>query len=118
VPDGFVGTMFRTTSQHVPPPPGLVPPVKWGTEDHVRELFPNAKIDVIPRTVKVRFPSVDFWVDYFRTYFGPTVKAFEFLGADGSALEADYRAMVTAANVSGDDTVVVPQQYIDVVIRP
>jgi ubiquinone/menaquinone biosynthesis C-methylase UbiE len=119
VPDGFVGTMFRTTSKHVPPPPGLVPPVKWGTEDHVRALFPDAKIDVIPRTVKVRFPSVDFWVDYFRTYFGPTVKAFEFVGADGApALEADFRAMIAEANVSGDETLVIPQQYVDVVIRP
>ena len=119
VPDGFVGTMFRTTSKHVPPPPGLVPPVKWGTEDHVRELFPNAKVDLIPRTVHVRFPSLDFWIDYFRTYFGPTVKAFEFVGADGAAaLEADFRAIVTEANVSGDDTVVLPQQYVDVVIRP
>jgi SAM-dependent methyltransferase len=119
VPDGFVGTMFRTTSKHMPPPPGLVPPVKWGTEDHVRELFPDAKVDLIPRTVNVRFPSVDFWIDYFRTYFGPTVKAFEVVGAEGTgALEADFRAMVTEANVSGDDTVVVPQQYVDVIIRP
>ncbi|HVE27925.1 MAG TPA: class I SAM-dependent methyltransferase [Sporichthya sp.] len=119
VPDGFVGTMFRTTSKHVPPPPGLLPPVRWGTEDHVRELFPAAKIELIPRTVNVRFPSVDFWVDYFRTYFGPTVKAFEFVGPEGSgALEADLRAIVTEANVSGDDTVVLPQQYVDVLIRP
>jgi hypothetical protein len=47
------------------------------------------------------------------------VKAVEFVGRVGSgALEADLRAIVTEANVSGDDTVVLPQQYVDVLIRP
>ncbi len=39
VPDGFVGDMFMTTAKHAPMPPNVDPPILWGTEDRLRELF-------------------------------------------------------------------------------
>ena len=39
VPDGFIGEMFMTTAKHAPMPPGLDPPILWGTEERLRELF-------------------------------------------------------------------------------
>jgi SAM-dependent methyltransferase len=119
VPDGAVGDMFRMTSKHNPPPPGLIPPVMWGTHERLAELFPGASIELTSRVVRVTMPSIDFWLDYFRTYFGPTVKAFEAVGEAGAdALAADMRAFAERHNVSGDDTLLLPQQYVDVVIRP
>lgn len=119
VPTGFVGDLFRTNAKHMPPPPGLVPPVTWGTEEHLRALFPGAAIELTPRTVTLRMPSVEFWVAYFRKYFGPTLKAYEGVGPAGeAALTADLTAIATAANRSGDATLVLPQDYVDVVIRP
>src|SRR5215207_1129501 len=38
-PSGFVGRMFKTVSSHVPPPPGMPPPVMWGVAETVRERF-------------------------------------------------------------------------------
>jgi ubiquinone/menaquinone biosynthesis C-methylase UbiE len=119
VPDGTVGEMFRVTSKHNPPPAGLLPPILWGTQERLAELFPGANIELTRRMVRVTMPSVDFWLDYFRTWFGPTVKAFEVVGEAGApALEADLRDFAARHNVSGDDTLVLPQAYVDVVIKP
>ncbi|HEY2831739.1 MAG TPA: hypothetical protein VGJ14_04890 [Sporichthyaceae bacterium] len=67
---------------------------------------------------RVVMPSVDFWSDFFRTYFGPTIKAFEVVGADGAAaLEADLKAFANRNNKSRDGTLVLPQDYVDILIR-
>src|SRR4029453_1855233 len=36
-PEGFIGQMFKTTGKHVPPPPNMPSPLKWGDEETVRE---------------------------------------------------------------------------------
>jgi ubiquinone/menaquinone biosynthesis C-methylase UbiE len=122
VPEGTVGEMFRTVSKHVPPPPGLTPPTTWGTEEHLRELFPGARLSITRRTVRVVMPSVEFWLEFFRRWFGPTVKAFEAfeaVGPDGAAaLAAELRAFGERNNISGDATMVLPQDYLEVVIHP
>jgi SAM-dependent methyltransferase len=119
VPDSSIGEIFRTTAKHVPPPPGLIPPAMWGTEDHLRKLFPGARIELIPRISRVALPSVDFWLDFFRRWFGPTVKAFEAVGTEGApALEADMKALANRHNVSGDDTLVLKQAYVEVIVTP
>jgi hypothetical protein len=65
-----------------------------------------------------RFPSREAWVDHFAAYFGPVVKAFEAVGAEGrEALRADLLAMVDEFNVSGDRTLVIRMDYLEVVIR-
>jgi SAM-dependent methyltransferase len=119
VPTGTIGELFRTVAKHVPPPPGLVPPAMWGTEDHLRKLFPGAGIELIPRESRVALPSVDFWLEFFRRWFGPTVKAFEAVGPEGApALEADMKALANRHNVSGDDTLIMRQAYVEVIVTP
>jgi SAM-dependent methyltransferase len=119
VPDGAAGEMFATFAKHVPPPPGITPPVAWSGEAHLSTLFPGAKIEMVRRTLRVVMPSVDFWSDFFRTHFGPTIKAFEIVGEQGApALEADLKAFAHRNNTSGDDTLVLPQDYVDILIRP
>ncbi len=118
VPDSFVGEMFMTTTKHAPLPPGLDPPVLWGTEERLRELFGDgvSSLSVSRRTLRQRFRSSDHWFEIFRTYFGPTKVAFERVGPEGeAALEADLRDLLERSNDAGDRALVLPTDYLEVV---
>ncbi|MBA2442786.1 MAG: methyltransferase domain-containing protein [Rubrobacter sp.] len=116
--DGFVGNMFRTVGKHVPPPPGIKPPPLWGTEGRLRELFADeiSSLTAAQRTYVFRYPSAEHFVNHFRTYYGPTVKAFESLDAAGQeALATDLEELLDGWNTSGDQTIIVPSDYLEVV---
>ncbi|HET6571856.1 MAG TPA: methyltransferase domain-containing protein [Solirubrobacterales bacterium] len=118
VPDGGVGQMFMTIAKHAPPPPGVKPPLLWGTEEHLRELFGGGISDLRVERKKSRqaFRSADHFLDFFRTYFGPTKVAFERVGADGeAALEADLRAYLEEQNTAGERALVLEPEYLQVV---
>jgi SAM-dependent methyltransferase len=118
MPDGFIGQLFRTLGKHVPPPPGVKPPPLWGTEDRLRELFGEgvSSLRTTPRTYVFRYPSSRYYVEHFRSYYGPVRKAFESLPPEGqAALEQDLVELLDRRNVSGDGTLVVPSDYLEVV---
>ncbi len=118
VPDGFVGQMFMTTAKHAPLPPGVDPPILWGTEERLRELFGDGISDLqtTRRTLMQRFYSVDHWLEFFRTNFGPTKVAFERVGPEGEdELEADLRALLERSNIAGDRALVIPADYLMVI---
>ncbi|MGZ8666961.1 MAG: class I SAM-dependent methyltransferase [Solirubrobacterales bacterium] len=118
VPDGFVGKMFITGAKHAPPPPGVDPPILWGTEERLRDLFGEGISDlrIERRTVRQRFRSADHWFEIFRTYFGPTKVAFERVGPEGEdALEADLRALLERSNSAGERALVLPADYLEVI---
>jgi ubiquinone/menaquinone biosynthesis C-methylase UbiE len=117
-PDGFIGHMFRTLGKHVPPPPGIKPPPLWGTEERVRELLGEgiASLEVTQRSYIWRYHSAGHFVEYFRSYYGPTLKAFESLDPDGQeALAKDLEELFEHWNTSGDATLIVPSDYLEVV---
>jgi ubiquinone/menaquinone biosynthesis C-methylase UbiE len=117
-PDGFIGNMFRTQGKHVPPPPGIKPPPLWGTEERLRELLGEgvASLEVTRRSYVWRYRSARHFVEHFRSYYGPTLKAFEALDADGQeALATDLEELLEGWNISGDATLVVPSDYLEVV---
>lgn len=97
-PEGFIGELFRTVGAHVPPPAGVQSPMLWGTEAHLRELFGDgiASLEVAERTFTFRFPSAADFVAFFRTWYGPTLKAFAAL--EGDARDALERDLVALAN--------------------
>jgi ubiquinone/menaquinone biosynthesis C-methylase UbiE len=119
VPDGGVGKMFMTIAKHAPPPPGVESPLLWGTEDHLRELFGDAVSDlrVERRASRQTFRSPDHFLDFFRTYFGPTKVAYERVGAEGEeALTADLMAYLEEYNQAGDrPALVLKPEYLQVV---
>ena len=92
-PDGFIGEIFRTVSGHVPPPAGVQSPMLWGTEAHLRELLGDgiASLEVEERTFTFRFRSAEEFVDFFRTWYGPTLKAFAALDDEARTRSAGPR---------------------------
>lgn len=117
-PDGFAAELFRTTAAHVPPPPGLRPATEWGTQARLEELFGDriSELRLNRRQLVIRYPSVEFALEYFRTWFGPTKVAFETLDDAGrESLAADLTAMWAKHNQAGDGTLIVPADYLEVV---
>ena len=118
-PRGFIGQLFGVVGRHVPPPYGVTPASRWGTEEHLRGLFGTqaAHVAVTPRDFVFRYRSPAHWIDVFREWYGPVRMAFAALDADRQAhLEADLTALIDRFNVSGDGTMVVPAEYAEVVI--
>jgi len=117
-PEGFLGDMFRLIGRYVPPAPGLTSPLRWGTESGVEQLFAGAaSFTHVKRTFAFRYESAQHFVDVFRTFYGPTHKAFAALDAERqAALEADLIALLRSADRGGDGGLVVPAEYLETVI--
>lgn len=117
-PDGSVGTMFKTISKHAPPPPGVASPLLWGTEEHLRGLFGDgiSELRTERRTSRQPFRSPDHYIEFFRTYFGPTQMAYERVGPEGEeALTGDLKSFLEAANTAGDRAMVLEADYLEVI---
>jgi ubiquinone/menaquinone biosynthesis C-methylase UbiE len=117
-PDGAVGTMFQTIAKHAPPPPGIPSPLAWGTEERLRELFGDgiADLQVERRISRQPFRSADHYIEFFRTYFGPTQMAYERVGPEGEqALTDDLRDFLEAANTAGEQAMVLEAEYLEVI---
>ena len=84
----------------------------------MRELFGErlTSLQLTRRTVLARFRSTQHWLEIFRRYFGPTLKAFEALDeARQEQLARDLVGIALRFNCSGDETIVLPSDYIEVV---
>ena len=117
--DGFVGQLFKTLGQHIPPAPGIRSPALWGNPEALQEMFGD-KVKSIAATKKqfsFRYASFDHFIDVFRTYYGPLHKAFIALGDEVQALEDDLRELSTRFNTDERDGFVVPSEYVEVIIR-
>ena len=119
-PDGFIGQLFKTMGRHVPPPAGVKSPALWGTEARLAELFPNHKITATRQTFNFRYKSAEHWLDVFRTFYGPTRRAFAALAADEqAALQADIFKLLARMNRGGTSSLIVPSEYLEaVIVRP
>jgi len=118
-PEGFIGRLFKVIGAHVPSPAGLQSPALWGSEPHIVELFGSQARDIRcqRRHFNFRFRSPAHWVQVFRSYYGPTVKAFAALDDTGArALERDILGLLGQLNTAGNDSLVVPSEYLEVVI--
>jgi ubiquinone/menaquinone biosynthesis C-methylase UbiE len=118
-PEGFIGELFRVVGAHVPPPAGIRSPSLWGTEPHIVELFGPQAADIrtVRRQFNFRYRSPAHWIQIFRDFYGPTHKAFAALDASRQrVLEADLTALLVRRNVGGPDSLVVPGEYLEVVI--
>lgn len=118
-PRGFIGQLFTVVGRHVPPSPVLTAPSRWGAEDYLTQLFGASASDIriTPRDFAFRYRSPEHMIEVFRTWYGPVHKAFASLPADAQArLEQDLMESIGRFNCSGDPTVVIPAEYVEVVV--
>jgi SAM-dependent methyltransferase len=118
-PDSFVGQIFKTIGKYIPPPAGVKSPALWGTRGRLVDMFgPGAvSVETEPHVFCMRYRSADHFLDVFRTYYGPMLKAFAALdeaGQDG--LKDDLHALIARMNKASDGTMVVPSEYLEVVV--
>jgi ubiquinone/menaquinone biosynthesis C-methylase UbiE len=117
-PEGFIGELFRTVAAHVPPPAGVQSPMLWGTEAHLRSLFGEGigSLEVAERTFTFRFTSAQEFVDFFRRWYGPTLKAFAALeGAARDELERDLVELAQRSDRLGAGAIAIPATYAEAV---
>ncbi len=116
-PDSFIGELFELIGRHVPPPPGLKSPALWGTVEHLEALFAGAAVTVTRREFNFRYRSAAHWIETFRSWYGPVLKAFEALPpAARESLDADLTALIARFNRASDGTMVVPSAYLEAII--
>ena len=118
-PEGFIGQLFKVIGAYIPAPAGLKSPALWGTEPHIVELFGTQAADIrtVRKNFNFRYRSPAHWLQIFRDFYGPTHKAFAALdGAGQNALEKDITALLNRCNTAGDASLVVPAEYLEVVV--
>ena len=117
-PEGHIGEMFKVTGKHVPPPPTMPSPIKWGDEATVRERLKNgiADLKLTKRMCRFHFPfSPVEVVEHFRRYSGPTQRAFEALDTEKqAALRTDLEQLWAKHNRATDNTTDVEGEYLEV----
>jgi SAM-dependent methyltransferase len=117
-PGGFIGALLATGGKHVPPPPGVNPPVRWGTEPGLQELLGTrgATVEARERQTEFVYPSPAYLLELYQTWFGPTATQFASLDEAGrEAYAADLMSLYAEWNQAPDDTVLIPAAYLEVV---
>jgi ubiquinone/menaquinone biosynthesis C-methylase UbiE len=118
-PDGFIGQLFKTLGKYLPPPAGSKSPALWGTQARIDEMFGSSAHEITAerRHFVFRYRSPEHFLEIFRTYYGPVLKAFAALDTGKQdSLKRDILALIATLNRSGDDTMVVPSEYLEVVV--
>jgi ubiquinone/menaquinone biosynthesis C-methylase UbiE len=119
-PEGTVGAIMRAGAPFMPPPPEYAsPPLLWGTEQHVRELFgPVASEFEFERHVNwVEADALEAWADYFMDRFPTMVAARAMLGDRFEEFREQVVAIWRDANEAGDGSLRLPQEYLLSVVR-
>ncbi|KJK02597.1 SAM-dependent methlyltransferase [Pseudomonas sp. 21] len=118
-PEGFIGQVFKVLSGYVPPAPGVRPPSGWGREEYLHELFGDSigGLRATRQTFNFRYRSPAHFIEVFRNWYGPVHKAFASLPeADATALERDLTQLLERSNSAGPSSLVIPSEYLEVVI--
>ncbi|BCF94226.1 class I SAM-dependent methyltransferase [Paraburkholderia largidicola] len=119
-PESFIGQIFKTIGKYIPPPAGVKSPALWGTKTRLEELFGgNArKIIATSRDFTFRYRSAEHFIEVFRTFYGPMNKAFAALeGEPQAAFLRDLMTLIESRNRSNDATLVLPSEYLEVVVE-
>jgi ubiquinone/menaquinone biosynthesis C-methylase UbiE len=118
-PEGFIGQVFKTLGKYLPPPAGARSPALWGTEPRLNEMFgaSASAIRAERRHFVFRYRSPEHFMDVFKSYYGPMLKAFAALDeANQQKLRQDLMALIGSMNRADDGTMVLPSEYLEVVI--
>lgn len=117
-PDSFIGQVFRIVGKHVPPPAGIRSPLEWGTEGRAAELLGDDVQSLVTtkRDFVFRYRSPEHWLDTFRSFYGPMVRAFGALDEAGQrAFAEDLLQLAANRNTSTSGSLRIPSHYLEVV---
>jgi ubiquinone/menaquinone biosynthesis C-methylase UbiE len=119
-PESYVGQLLKTFARYAPPTPsGLVPPILWGTEERLLELFADASatINMTKKIFHFRFRSYTHADEINKKYLGPMVRLYPTLDENLKAqFDRDFEQILHSFNRSGDDTLLLPSEYLEAVI--
>jgi len=118
-PDGFIGQVFKTLGKYLPPPAGPKSPALWGTRARLTEMFEGgaSSVKAESRIFNFRYRSPEHFLDIFKTFYGPVLKAFAALDpVKQDELRNDLHALIVRMNRASNGTMVVPSEYLEVVI--
>lgn len=119
-PEGTVGEVFKASAAYMPPPPDYAsPPIQWGSEDHVRELFAGVAtgFEFEHHVNRIEWESIEAWTDFFMSRFGPMATAQRMLGDRFEELRAQVVAIWRRANEATDGSLCLPQEYLLSIVR-
>jgi hypothetical protein len=103
--------------KHVPPPSGIKSPATWGTETRIAELFPRDEVNTSRQIFNFRYRSPAHWLEIFKSFYGPMNRAFTALDNGKQAeFQADIVALLERMNRGGAETLIVPSEYLEVVV--
>jgi ubiquinone/menaquinone biosynthesis C-methylase UbiE len=116
-PESFIGQLFKVLGRHVAPPAGVKPPSLWGTRERLAELFPRHSVSATKQIFNFRYRSAAHFIEVFKTYYGPTHRAFASLDMGArELLEAEMMTLLNRFNRGGKDSLVVPSEYLEAII--
>jgi ubiquinone/menaquinone biosynthesis C-methylase UbiE len=103
-PEGLAADFFGLFVPYMPPlPPSALPPVLWGSEEHVRELFGDRVTHVeLTRSEYVeRAATPRDYCEFFKETFGPVVAVYAALEAEperAATLDREFLELATRFN--------------------
>ena len=119
-PDGFIGQTVPDSSAGMSPHRRASAHPPTGATRPFSERISTPRQGGFVRPAKqftFRYHSPHHWLDVFATYYGPVLKTLEALGeANAGRLRAEILALIDEFNVAEDGTMVVPSDYLEVVI--
>lgn len=118
MPDALGGDFFGAHAKYVPPPPGLKPAVRWGTESGLADLLGQGmrSIKTERRVAFQYYRSVEHGMNVFRTYFGPTNRAFQMVDPPNQErLRKDVEGVFARYNRATDGTVKLESEYLQAI---
>jgi ubiquinone/menaquinone biosynthesis C-methylase UbiE len=117
-PESFIGQLFKTIGKFVPPAPGVRSPALWGNLAHLERLFDTGgTVSTASRHFAFRYRSPKHWLDTFRDYYGPVLKAFAAIDPPARIeLETELLALMNRFNTAKDGTLVVRSEYLEVIV--
>jgi SAM-dependent methyltransferase len=120
-PEGLNGQMFMTLGKHLPPPPeGFMPPVLWGTEARVNELFAGHDVQTERVMLTTEYERFDDFVELFEGTLGPMVMARKVLEPEGKweTARSEVHAIYKGANQLELPAIRTCAEYLLTVVRP
>ncbi|MBW3591253.1 MAG: class I SAM-dependent methyltransferase, partial [Actinobacteria bacterium] len=113
--DGWSGEFFATNAKYAHPPPGLKPPLRWGTDAGLDELLGagTESIHSEERIALQYYRSIDHALEVFLTYFGPAIRTSEASDAQSQyEFRHDLKDVFDRYNRATDGTAVIENCYL------